>query len=538
MQRKLLEIISKGLRHNSITHASEWAETYRVIKNDKWSFRLHPWTKAIHDAEDELIVSQKAAQMALSETALNRALSTLDIKKKSVLYLLPNQRPDAENFTATRFDPALDASPYIQNMFNDVNNTGVKRAGAEFLYVRGAGSRVGLKSIAVADIIFDEVDEMNPAMIDLAFERTSGQMERKSYFMLSTPGIPGKGVNKFFIDSTQEHFFFPCPACGRFIEFKWPESLVILGEDHNDPRAQESYLQCYECKNPLSHAQKPEYMRTDNGIWVQTVHGKSARGFYINQLYSNTITPAAIAIDFHKTRLSSDKEKEFFNSKMGLTYTPKGAQVTDLDIEKAINPNYFQANVDQKAKEFQYITMGVDIGKRNHLEVTGWVFNGQTATPTVLLATSVDTFEELDIIVSRFNICFTVVDSDPELRKTVEFYNRNPDKVRRCKYVSGKAGLEILDRDGCVNVHRAGWIDLALGRLMMHNIVLPRDISYEYKEHMKGMIRELVDDKEGNPVARWTKVGEDHFAHARTYSEIALAMAVKQYSNTDLYGIF
>lgn len=482
--------------------------------------------------------------MAISETALNRSLYTLDVLQKSVLYLLPNQRPDAENFTTTRFDPALDESPHILEMFGGVSNRGIKRCGKAFLYVRGANSRKGLKSIPVSDIVFDETDEMSDDLINLAFERTSGQFGRVSYFMLSTPGLPDTGINKYFNDSSQDHYMFPCPSCGRIIELKYPESLVIRGEYYNDPRVEESHLICYECKAVLPQETKPKWLNTKTGIWVPTYQNKRARGFYINQLYSNAITPVKLALAYHRAQISAVEEKEFYNSKLGLTYIPRGGQISDADIARAMaqpRPIPPENGETHPMDAFHYVTMGIDVGKKLHVEIDGWQIPdaGAPVCHTVL-AVSIDNFEQLDKLLAEYKVCSCVIDIEPEVRKTLEFYNRHPDIVKRCKYVAGKTGLKIDQKDSEIQVHRAAWLDAALGRFMKNptTITLPANIPEEYKKHLKGTVREVIEDSEGNPVARWTKVSDDHFAHARNYSEIAFAMAITNFTGQDIYGIF
>ncbi len=115
------------------------------------------------------------------------------------------------------------------------------------LYIRGSNSRSQLKSVPVSLVIFDELDEMNLNNIDLAEQRTSGQLT-KEIWKISTPTVAGRGINKYYVDSTQEKFIFRCPGCSKHISFRFPESLVITGDDSDDPDIQFSHLICTECK--------------------------------------------------------------------------------------------------------------------------------------------------------------------------------------------------------------------------------------------------------------------------------------------------
>lgn len=232
----LLERLQTGVRRTGINRASKWALEYRVMGGrfaGPWRFDLHPWLIEPHDATDEAIVVQKAAQMGFTEVGLNKCFKVLDIDKCSVLYILPTDSA-ASNFSASRFDPALEASPHLKKMFSDVKNVGHKRAGYASLFVRGSRSKTNLKSDPVGLLIADELDEMNHKNVILAFERLSGHINKQRY-LLSTPTIMGAGINIFFNNSTQDHFFFKCPYCGKHTELLFPDSLVITGTDPDHP---------------------------------------------------------------------------------------------------------------------------------------------------------------------------------------------------------------------------------------------------------------------------------------------------------------
>jgi phage terminase large subunit GpA-like protein len=211
------ERIASGLKRKSVTSCSKWAETYRFVDKPyvgNWSFRYLPWQRGMHDSDAPLNVGQKSAQAGYTETVLNRTFYMIDVKGVDCLYVLPSSTPDASDFSASRFDSALDLSPHLAAMFSDVKNIGHKRAGSSNLYIRGSRSRSQLKSIPVGFIVLDELDEMEQDNIPLALQRTAGQFESQVW-MLSTPTIPDEGINKYFKTSNQEHFFFKCPGCSR-----------------------------------------------------------------------------------------------------------------------------------------------------------------------------------------------------------------------------------------------------------------------------------------------------------------------------------
>jgi phage terminase large subunit GpA-like protein len=223
LREQFAERIRLGINRKAITDASRWALKYRVMSHPypgQWNFDHHPWLKDMHDTRYGSNVGQKAAQMGFTEVMLNVAFFFIDVRKMDVLYVLPNIRPDASDFSAGRFDKALELSPHLQELFSNVKNVNHKRAGYANLYLRGSNSRSQLKSIPVGLIILDELDEMNQANVPLALQRLAGQLERYDW-KISTPTSPEFGINKAFLNSTQDHFFFPCPSCSRYIELRY-----------------------------------------------------------------------------------------------------------------------------------------------------------------------------------------------------------------------------------------------------------------------------------------------------------------------------
>ena len=529
------ERIASGLKRKSLTTCSRWSEACRVMGGNSfpgpWRFKHHPWLREMHDSEAELNVGQKSAQMGFTETVLNVVFFNIDVKGVDCLYVLPAKTPDASDFSAARFDPALELSPHLTRMFSDVKNVGHKRAGTTNLYIRGSRSRAGLKSVPTGLIILDELDEMTQANVPLAMERAAGQIQ-KMVWMVSTATIDNFGINAYFKDSSQNHFYFKCPSCSRFIELKFPESLIVTAEELDDPKLKDSHLICYECRAILPHKDKSVFLNT--GKWIESYAQRDSAGWYINQMYSPTISPYDFAKAFIKARVDPAAETEFYNSKLGLPHVVDGASVTDNELETA-KRGYRRAD----AQRGGLFTLGVDVGKWCHWEITEW-FLPPAGTPavdiSVLAKCRVVThgkareFDELDELMIKFGIAYCVIDAMPERRKSLEFCNRWFGRAKMNFYGQGVVGKNIQQNkdEPFITTDRTSWMDLALGRFHgKQTIALPCDVDLEYREHLKAPIRVYLKDKDGNPQGRYVKGNvDDHYAHARTYSEIALPFAL------------
>ena len=66
------------------------------------------------------------------------------------------------------------------------------------------------------------------------------------------------------------------------------------------------------------------------------------------------------------------------------------------------------------------------------------------------------------------------------------------------------------------------------------------NVSLEYKEHIKALARIYSKDSSGNPIGKYDKADtkDDHFAHSRTYSEIALPLGISLERSYDIGNIF
>jgi len=550
LQNEIANKIAAGLKRKSINTCSKWATTYRIMGGSSFpglfQFKYHPWLKGMHDCDAERIIGQKAAQMGYTEVAINKSFFNLDIKGNSVLYVFPSLS-GASEFSATRFGSALELSPHIDKMFDSVKNVQTKRAGAASLFLQGSNSREGLKSKPVAFAVCDEVEEMNQDNITLIPERMAGQKESQ-WYLLSTPSIPGYGINSYFEDSSQDHFFFTCPHCGRFIELTWPDCVQITADSISDPRIKDSYYFCSKCKGILKHEEKSNWLTLDNTEWVSQHPESWIKGFHINQMYSPTMPPWGLVEKYIKGKTNEAEEVDFWNSKLGLPFAHKGAKVSIEDIARCIK-GYSKKDPIPNG----FLTMGADVGNVIHYEIDQWVFDDKDiSSKDINIVTKckqitcgeVDTLNELSQLMYEYNIEMCVVDKFPEVRLTKEFAMRHPGRVKRCYYPEGVGSGDLVlkpDKDeALVAADRSSWLDLSLGRFRKEGkMFLPRDTTEEYKKMIMALTKTYKKDKWGKLKARYIKREKDpdHYAHARNYSEIALRIAVTLAKNKNAEGV-
>jgi len=556
LKKLFAERIANGLQRASITSPSLWAEMYRVMGGKsfpgKWGFKYHPWLRDMHDSTAQLNCGQKAAQMGYTECMLNLVFFHMDINSTDCLYVLPSKTPDATDFSASRFDAALDLSLHLERMFSDVKNVGHKRAGAANLYIRGANSKAGLRSIPVGFMVIDEMSIMNQDNVALALERVSGQLE-KQVWMISTPTIDDENINKEFNKSTQEHFFFKCPRCSQYEELTFPDSIKIIGEDPTDPRLGESHLICKNTGLELPHIvsddprknadAKAEWL--SGAIWTPSHPDRDMRGFLIPQLYSVTVKPGDIALSYLKGLTDPADEQEFFNSKLGVTHAVEGSRVTDKEIADAKGSHSRKDKIPRNA----ITTMGVDVGNKCNYEICQWFFpkdfrpeRPSTARCKVLRFGTIEEMGMLNKFMAQYNIAHCIIDSQPERRAAIAFASRWHGRVNLCFYAKGISGKSINvpkdHADYLITVDRTSWLDVSLGRFRDGTIKIPIDVDFEYREQIKAPQRVYSKDKNGNPVGTYESGSKpDHYAHSRNYAEIAMAFVCNRGRSQSMTGV-
>lgn len=536
------ERLIAGLQRKAAVTPSRWTlEHVRNLDGTGCSFDRYPWQREMLESRAPHNCAIKGAQLGISQCVLCRAMFANDVEKRDVLYILPALHPDASNFSNARFDALVQASPYLRDIY-DRGNVGLKRTLTNNFYIRGAQSRSGGKSVPAGFLVRDEMDEIPKWFLKLVMERMSGQLV-KTLWDISTPTIPEHGIDKQFAESTQEHFFFPCPRCSRQVELTFPECLEIVGDDPDSTRTlTESYLKCPACQGKLHHGEKAEMFRSAH--FVPAVTGKEKRGFYVNQLYSSTVTPGEFAADALRSNYSEIDAQEFWNSKVGKAHAPEGSKITEA-LVNACRTSHLNGNTQAI---HSVVTMGVDVGSWLHFEICEWKLGesygndpNSMATPRALRVGKVRSFDELATFMMDYRINMCVVDSQPDTRKAFEFSQKFWGFVKMNYYAQGVTGKMLVESkwdqgEPIINTNRTSWMDVALGRIKSNRILLPQDLPQEYVEHMRTPTRIIKFNKDGNPVASWyTPDGKaDHHAHARTYCEIALPLALSMGQNEDI----
>ena len=461
----------------------------RPFAYDRHEYLIEPYMD-YHPDQTEL----KAAQLGLTTKAMLRALYSCRYRNfRGVLYLFPS-RTDVLDFSRSRVAPLIDENTdSIGKWLRDTDSAGLKQVWNTFLYLRGMQSKVGLKSIPVDMIIFDELDEANQNAVDMAMERM-GHSEFKEVLKLSNPTLPDYGIDKAFQETDQRYWLLKCEKCGEYtcLEDTFPECLKTIGG-----RVIRACQKCHAELNPSI------------GQWVAKRPSiTEKRGYHYSQLFSHFIHPEDILHQFRTTNNLTD----FYNLKIGVAYVEAQNRLSVQEV-LALCGDYGIASEDRGP-----CFMGVDQGKDLHVVIGKK--HPMKSDQIIHLGVYKD-WEELDRLMRNFNVLSCVVDALPETRNARAFAERFKGKVYLNYYNQHQKGSYAWnEKELIVQCNRTESLDASHRQVMEQTVILPKncEIVQEFATHMHNVAKKLEEDEEtGSKRYVYVKLGPDHFRHAFNY---------------------
>jgi hypothetical protein len=517
-----LEVASREEGHSLIrdTCPSVWSAENVLIRHADG--QVAPFSvrgcEYLSDPADDLsrrVIGKKGAQVYFTTAALARSLWTLKALRRDVLYVLPTTA-DVTAFIAGRFDFTRRRSPSLASLFTQVDNVTHKVTldGANF-YARGSNSPSGLKSIPVALLVLDEFDEMEAEAVALARERLSAQTEMWALEM-STPTLPGFGIDREWQDSDQRSWHVPCPRCEAGASLRWPDS--IAGDLAGDPTA--ATWRCRTCGERWTEEEKRRAV--SGGAWIAHDPEKSIRGYHVPQLLAPARTAADYVARWQRALVEVQEYANFYRSVLAETYVPEGTKLDEAMIVDALASGPSQSA--ESPPQGIPVTIGIDAGvARHYLELAAWPAGGRKE---VLLARVIPSFDDAFALALRFDVRAVVVDANPNTEAARAFQGRCAEKgipVWLAFYsTSMRESVRWNADNGTVSAQRTEILDRVVSRFATRRISLPRDIVGDYLNHHRALVRVVTrNESKGNEEARYESSGPDHFAHAAAYDELA-----------------
>lgn len=476
---------------------AEWSQSI-VLDGRQFSFNRHEYLLTPYNDNHPFQVELKAAQMGLTSKAMLKvAYGARYGGYRGILYLFPS-KSDVTDFSKGRIDPLIDDNPQtIGKWLKDTDAANIKRIWNCYLYLRGMTSRVGLKSIPVDFIVFDELDEAPQNAVDMAMERM-GHSEFREVLKLSNPTLPDYGIDLAFQETDQRYWLLKCDKCGTYtcLEDTFPECLLEI--NGRVIRA------CQKCKAEINPS---------IGQWVAKRPAISdRRGYHYSQLFSHLVNPADILHQFRTTNNLTD----FYNLKIGIAYVEA---TNRLSVQEVLA---LCGNTGISSHDMGPCSMGVDQGKDLHVVIGKR--HDEKAGRIVHLGIYKD-WHELDRLMKNFHVSRCVVDALPETRNARAFAERHKGKVFLNYYNEHQKGSYAWDEKKLiVSCNRTESLDASHKEIMDSVITLPKEceVTRTFAEHLHNVAKRLEEDEEtGSKRYVYVKLGADHFRHAFNYEAMA-----------------
>jgi phage terminase large subunit GpA-like protein len=375
----------------------------------------------------------------------------------SLMYLMPTEGA-ANDFSKTRIEPMIKASPVLKELFSgntrDSDNTiELKTFPSGYVAIYGASTPTKLASKPIRILLADEIDRFPLELpregdpLKLAMQRTTNFFNRK-ILLISTPTTREKSrIVAWFEKSDKRYYYVPCPDCGHEFVLNW-EMVKWEKNENNELIIESVYLECPACSYHIVDRHKPELLA--NGRWVRTAEHKTTPGFHISSLYAPWVKFWELATEFIEATRSRDKSKlrEFINLKLGEPFE-EAAEEIEIETLQA-RREYYNCDLPEGVL---YLTVGVDVqDDRLECQVVGWgigkeswiiEYNQLYGNPTgdeVWQKLDEQLFKSYSFADGRkLSIAATAIDSGGH--HTSEVYKFvKPRRARRIHAVIGRAG--------------------------------------------------------------------------------------------------
>ena len=390
----------------AINELARWISDNTFIQGRPYSYKNHEYQERILNCTAVEKVVRKCSQVGISELAIREALAKCGmIQNFTTIYTLPTAH-FASTVAKTRVDPVIRESPYLKDMVTDIDNVEVKQLGTSYLYLKGAASSNAPISIPADSLIHDELDFSDPLVISQYQSRLT-HSPYKMKFKLSTPTLPGKGIDYEFQSSKRHFNFVKCSCCQHYFIPDYYENVVIPGftGDLRDITKRNLHTIAYEQAVVIcpSCGGLPD-LGPDHREWVceNPSENHVAEGFQVSPFDAPRIATPSFLV---KASTSYTDVGEFVNFNLGLPFFSKESVLAPDEVRGTILPN----RLDGAAS----FAMGVDLGKICHVVVAACFYDGAMQVvhaekvPLQLLR------ERYKALRAQFRVRVSVIDSLP-----------------------------------------------------------------------------------------------------------------------------
>ena len=491
----------------------------------------HFFLEEIYRDDSDKIAIRKPSQVGISIWAVLTEIHAAKYWGINQIHTLPTAH-DVGVFVPDKVNQLIRANPIIKKDIpeKEVDAVNQKQFGKSFVYFKGTVSKRETFMLSSDRNTYDEVDRSDITEIANYSSRLEGASSLGMERWISTPTVPGFGIDMVWEGSTQNHWRFNCFNCKHEQHMQWPENIDM---------EKGKYI-CSKCGKEL----RDKDIR--NGRWVERFPGREVTGYWISQMIAPWISPENMIKTYDECErgLNELTLEYFYNHKLGLPFVSAESQIpASLIYKNLVRHDHTEVNS----------VMGVDVQLRELYVIIG---NEQGVYAILVLKDNeqyIETegregkskWDRLEEIMHIFDVRYGVIDGGFMPNDVIRFARKHPGKIWVNWYKEDPKKIKVIrfqedkpfsqktreNEDIKVLSDRNRLIDLLLEDLKKGNI---RFFYERTNENLQALIRHLgfcyarmTPDRVGIEKREWVSTGKDDYLHALCYYKIALVKKEK-----------
>lgn len=242
------------------------------------------------------------------------------------------------------------------------------------IYFVGAREPSSLAHTSAAYVFADEEakyehvkkSEAHPSLL---LEKRMGAFPRHLMVHASTPNVEENIFWQGFLQSNQNHYFVPCPHCGKMQRLEFSRETVQWDHpaDAETVRKTARYI-CIACQGEIRDEDKPAMLAAGEWRPDNPAAPLYRRGYRLNTLYSTTVSFGECAERFWlatQSNAPAAQLQDFVNNYEARPYVAYSVKVGDEMISDLVSA-YSRGTLPEK---YHYIVVCYDPGQK----ATHWV---------------------------------------------------------------------------------------------------------------------------------------------------------------------
>ncbi len=469
-------------------------------------------------------VYEKGRQVGVSELALTEEFWFLWANPGTKwVHTFPRDK-QLTDFGTTRIKPALEETPLMQSLIGVPDQVYTKRIGQSYLLLRSAWESNLGEGIDADGVTFDEKDRMKEG-IEVAFKESLSSSKYGLMREVSTPTLPGRGVDQAYQKSCQFEWFVKCTKCGEAQIIEYPDNIVQMmdipvGATELEEGTYEYRCKKEKCRGPLDRL---------HGEWIAKYPSRQhITGYHMPQLIAPWISATKVMqklIDYKFKQLWS-------NYVLGRPSVGEVNLLTHEDFEWSIAGHEMVAS---RTGDWSAISVGIDWGHLNWMVVLGKnASNGRTYLLAAMVfeddyKNPLTSVHQIDSFIAPFSPDIIVADAGFGKDRNSYLLKKYPERVYACWYNPSEQRSRTFQPQWSTPEQARLLADRTMTLKETCRAIKEREIGFPrwdrtmelYEKHFLNLAPLRIEE-EGEIYEIIDKTGADHFAHATAYALLGL----------------